>query len=380
MGTSRNGRFRLMVYIIGGVMALPIVIAWLGVALEAPTRGIVLNAILGIACILVLYPKTRTLILQRFGRKSPSRVSRFVYLLLGVSVLGLVLAISSFDNGQSLETEPMQSKSVPVSEPQREPAHSIPPPSLPEVPPLEQGVVLDIEVLGLDKQKPNIGGLTNLPNGTDLMVTVENRLGYSGQQTVKVKDRRFSAGPFSQNGDPLPIARYVVDVVMPIPSVQSEDVRTVIGEKGEKLQGDLVEKDDIGVTVKKIKEFFIGNTKKAAISAERAELIRTNKAAKQIYRRLRSLLKNGKGMARLRESHELPVLERCGELMRKYQAEADNVWKEVQLLPHKKYGFLQIAANPGNVIPCVSCARGTAPALSCQRLEEWLKKAKGEIR
>lgn len=90
------------------------------------------------------------------------------------------------------------------------------------------------------------GVTTNLPEGTELMITVFNDSGYMAQdKTVVLAQGTGYTSEFSDNGAGLK-GDYTVRVSMSLPSLQKDSVRAVIGEKGEKIGGQYVEKSDIG--------------------------------------------------------------------------------------------------------------------------------------
>ena len=90
------------------------------------------------------------------------------------------------------------------------------------------------------------GVATNLPEKTELMVTVSNDSGYTAQDTaVVLADGNGYTAEFSDNGAGLK-GDYNVSVTMSLPSLQPESVQEVIGKKGEKIGGQYVEKSDTG--------------------------------------------------------------------------------------------------------------------------------------
>lgn len=86
---------------------------------------------------------------------------------------------------------------------------------------------------------PAIIGTTNLPDGTNLLITI-SAAAYIVQDKVKVDTGRFRTVNFSNRGQPLDNGEYSIIVVMSIPSTQPEHVRAIIGNDGEKLRGPLV--------------------------------------------------------------------------------------------------------------------------------------------
>lgn len=92
------------------------------------------------------------------------------------------------------------------------------------------------------EDKPLVIGATNLPEGTELMVTVQRtESGYMAQgKTRVVNGGTFRAGPFSQKGAPLNPGTYAVSVSSTIASLQPSSVRSVMGQGGSNLEGPLV--------------------------------------------------------------------------------------------------------------------------------------------
>jgi len=85
---------------------------------------------------------------------------------------------------------------------------------------------------------------TNLPEDTELMVTVTNGK-YIGQDKTVVLANGFAyTSEFSNKGKALK-GTYTVSVSMSLPSLQKDSVREVIGQKGEYITGQYVEKSEI---------------------------------------------------------------------------------------------------------------------------------------
>lgn len=88
---------------------------------------------------------------------------------------------------------------------------------------------------------PIIYGQTNMPDGTLLTVTLRIPGQYGGMQNVEVVNGRFASTRFSVNGErPLPSGKASVEVSSHLPQLQSQEVRAVIGDRGENLEGPLV--------------------------------------------------------------------------------------------------------------------------------------------
>jgi hypothetical protein len=95
--------------------------------------------------------------------------------------------------------------------------------------------------------KPTVIGKTNLPNGTELMVTLSRKeSSYMAQDKAVVSNGQFRAGPFSQKGTPLNPGVYQIEVSSPLAALQPQSVRAVIGQDGGKLEGPLAKKSQFG--------------------------------------------------------------------------------------------------------------------------------------
>ena len=99
---------------------------------------------------------------------------------------------------------------------------------------------------------------TNLPGGTELMLTLKGR-GYLAQDKVIVGDGVAVCERFTDKGKQL-VGDFTLEVLMPIPSVQSDYVKHFIGERGEYLTGPNV-KGALGSVVvsKEFEVSFDGN-------------------------------------------------------------------------------------------------------------------------
>lgn len=91
---------------------------------------------------------------------------------------------------------------------------------------------------------------TNLPDETVLMLSLRagdynTDSNFTAQTKVTIKDGKAESEGFSNKGEKL-TGDYDLSVSMSIPSTQAEAVRAVIGEKGEYMTGNLVEKASVG--------------------------------------------------------------------------------------------------------------------------------------
>ena len=142
----------------------------------------------------------------------------------------------------------------------------------------DKDVVLTFKIETSSSRKPKITGETNLPNGTELMFSIEGKsVRYNGQDKSKVSNGSFESSTFSSNYNDLLVGQYEAEVLMPIAEVQPPTVRAVIGEKGEKLKGSIVKNGDLGVTIA-VKQLFYFNADNSVTSVTNESKPITGKA------------------------------------------------------------------------------------------------------
>ena len=159
---------------------------------------------------------------------------------------------------------------------------------------LDGDVTLTLNVTKQPDKRVQLKGTTNLPPGTKLMLSVSEKMedGFLGQSSCFVSnDGTFESEAFGPKGG-LKDGRYVAEATMPIPSVQSAEVKRVIGSKGENLSGPLVEKGRFGVTLSQQAEFAIGENADAAQAERKSDAEAATAALKKsVCELLEQLLK-----------------------------------------------------------------------------------------
>ncbi|CAM5206346.1 hypothetical protein UACE39S_01728 [Ureibacillus acetophenoni] len=124
----------------------------------------------------------------------------------------------------------------------------------------EINVTLDLEIL-VDQGKVEFIGKTNLPDETEIMITLTNDNGYTAQDKRSIQDGSFTSGPFSNRKSALHNGTYNVKITTPTASVQTESVKKIIGDKGVNLVGDLIKYDStFGNQLEYNESFEIGTT------------------------------------------------------------------------------------------------------------------------
>src|SRR6266545_307292 len=236
-------------------------------------------------------------------------------------------------------------------------------------------VILRISVEEDSKLRPKITGETNLPDKTELLVTVSGKsTNFTGQDKTSVQAGRFQAGPFGPPSGLQP-GQYTVDVVMPIPPIQPDSVRAVIGQNGENLKASLVTKGQLGVSGEVEQAFKITPTGIRSDKTDTKEIKAALTQAREILQALKTLEQQGRGMESLRNTNDLPKVRQCGDLMRERQSKAKELLARAETLP-KSFGFsLSVAARELSM--CVTCSKGAIT--SCDMALSSLKDAEKTI-
>lgn len=252
---------------------------------------------------------------------------------------------------------PPQSSSRPSAPapPTPSPASS---PSAAGLPPLQDGVVLKATVREDPGRRPTITGETNLPDGTEGIASIQSKTTKKeGSDKFTVQGGRFEAGPFSDGGQGLAPGSYTLDVTIAIAQVQPAQVKAVIGQNGENLRGPLVDRDELGTSVRLSQDFRLDAQGKVTAGADAGAVEKTLqsslKEARDILQALRRLERQGREMEALR-GDDPDKLRRCGDLMRERQAEAKALGARAEALPRERYALL-LAAAAGELHLCVSC-------------------------
>jgi hypothetical protein len=245
----------------------------------------------------------------------------------------------------------------------------------PRLAPLASGVIVNLEVQEVEGRRPVVVGATNLPDGTAFIVSTQSRRGWRGQAKAKVHAGRFVAGPFGPE-EGLTAGAYEAEATMPNAEMQADEVKAVIGAKGENLKGKLVHRDRTITTVESTIEFTVGVDSKAAAKLDRAALAEQRGTAVAIHDSLTELLGIGTGeLSRLRHSESLDALARCGELMRDSQKRVAALRATAEELP-SHYGALAAAAAQMEL--CVSCSELASGY--CKRAKAALRDAKASLK
>lgn len=110
---------------------------------------------------------------------------------------------------------------------------------------------VEIDVSGQRKDNGVVFDITtNLPDTSELLLTLSNgdpsniNTSLTAQDKVTIKDGKATSAPFSSEGATLN-GDFDLCISMSIPSLQTDEVRKVIGENGENIKGIFVQKSTI---------------------------------------------------------------------------------------------------------------------------------------
>lgn len=261
---------------------------------------------------------------------------------------------------------------APPQAPKAPPIASEPAAPPPDVPALSKGVVLRVEkvTFAQGSRSPVVHGVTNLPDGTELSVSIQSKAGgFPASDDAVVRDRRFFAGPFYPS-EGLPDGVYTVEFLMPVPSTQSKAVQQVIGAEGEHLKGKLVVREDGDVTVESKSEIYVGGEESAtAATRQRAKDITST--ARELRTGLKALLVQAKKMDSHRAGGGRPSTVMCARMQERLQPEAKRLAILGENLPLQDYMDLKTAANMASL--CVICLQEQADQ-GCDSIRENLAR------
>jgi len=106
-------------------------------------------------------------------------------------------------------------------------------------------VKLDIDHKVSEENKLKIIISSNLPEQTNFLVTIMNdKYDYKAQDSPVLENGFAKTSWFSDNGNSLKPGDYKVSITVPLAHTQPKSVQKIIGEKGDKLTGEHVNKDD----------------------------------------------------------------------------------------------------------------------------------------
>lgn len=131
---------------------------------------------------------------------------------------------------------------------------------------------------------------TNLPDTTELMISVTelNNGEYRGQTKVTVMNGEAQTEWFSNKGDALRNGEYELSISMSLPRLQSEEVQAVVGENGEFMKGEYVEKGEIEDAYYISKTTTITLSEGASAEAKVADNEEHKQIVAQFYNELKS--------------------------------------------------------------------------------------------
>jgi hypothetical protein len=247
---------------------------------------------------------------------------------------------------------------------------------LPASTPTDINVELSYNIERNSSGKFKITGQTNLPDKTQLGASIYGKsVKYTGQTSVVVSNGKFETEEFSLQGKSLPPGSYESDVSMPIAQVQPKEIQQIIGKNGENLKGSLVKRDELGARISIEKEFQIKSDGSIAGGINQSDILDSKKSAMATLKALKELEQQGRSMESLRDRNNLQGLSKCGDLMRKYGAIADDLRTKIESSQSPYSTYLGGAAIELKM--CVNCSSSALD--SCNRARSYIQDAEKEL-
>jgi hypothetical protein len=285
----------------------------------------------------------------RFQSEESRTMKNTIFTLI-IMVVGFITSSCSDTENEKVQATPIkQVEAVAVT---------------PEV--MTEAVEIIAEVIVTEDKRIIIKGTTNLPNTTALVISLNSEIsGLGAQDTIKVSNNRFSTSPLGK-ATGIPDGHYIIDITVPVSSVQSEAVQAIIGKEGEYLTGPLVE-DDWGLRVAvKTTTYSLGSPESIAKNEkEHQDLVVS------IRQGLAKLLVQGQEMEFIRhDDGDLNKSRSCGIQMRKNQSIAEQLSQRSKVLSLK---YIVLKAATTGIQSCVSCKSSALEA--CGRVKKSLQES-----
>jgi hypothetical protein len=214
---------------------------------------------------------------------------------------------------------------------------------------IDSDVEIEISVSETSNRQIKVAGHTNLPDGTEFLISLDNQaVGFGAQDKAIVKNGKFSSVPMGPEAG-LKDGEYLIEVLMPLPFTQSEKVQRIIGDKGEYLTGPLVEVSEFGGNIASTNSTYSLGSKESI----KQNAANHNQLVQAVTDEAVRLLDEGRKMENLRHTDDASLLRKCGLAMRKNQSSAN-------ALQHKKkplsIRYIRLTSAVNELSMCVSCS------------------------
>jgi len=215
-------------------------------------------------------------------------------------------------------------------------------------------VSMTVTVEQTSDARARIHGETNLPDGSEILVSMSNNLGNEFQDDPIVSNGKFTTVLGPDNG--LATAKYTIEALFS-PFAQSDAIQEIVGSKGEKLKGSLVSEATVieGMKIASMSpvEFNVGDP--VAIAKADSD---NKQLAREVYNSAQNLLEQAKAMQSLRESSDLQKQSQCIKRMRELQTQVKNLDQKSQALS-QQYVWLKASITALEI--GVTCDADLAP-------------------
>lgn len=225
-------------------------------------------------------------------------------------------------------------------------------------------VNIQASATAVDAKHIGIKGSTNLPDGTELNITVEDSKEEWRSQTKAVVSNGAFLIPTLEIAYGLSPDRYKIDITQIVAPLQPESVKKAIGGHGEYLTGELVSDSPMGKTAQ-LSIYFTQGSNAEMSAARKAE----DKEVLMVTNKIKGMISKGVAMEQYRAAENLSSSGTCIEVMRENQAIAKSIREEADQLKFE-YGYIRLGAM--ELRECLSCLNTAKDA--CRRASEALAK------
>ncbi|MCK4739807.1 MAG: hypothetical protein KAT46_07640 [Deltaproteobacteria bacterium] len=231
---------------------------------------------------------------------------------------------------------------------------------------MTEAVSIEAKAVLTSEGRVSVSGESNLPDGTALMVSlIDEKAEGHGQDETSISNGQFTAGPLGAKSGLKP-ARYVINITMPMPNFQPEHVKKIIGDKGQYLIGSLVRRSDISDSnnVEISFSFNIGSVQEI----KETETINQRKRL-GLYDSVKLLVEQGRSMQAYRNSDDISLGRKCGEMMHRLQPQAEDIKEKASSLPMRDLSFKSSLWQLSKCVSCRSNALEACDAVSDELVE-----------
>jgi hypothetical protein len=230
-------------------------------------------------------------------------------------------------------------------------------------------VWIDFQLINNGHNKIQCFGSTNLPDGMELGISIEGKTtNFVGQSGTIVKQGKFKSEGLGPDNGLIP-GIYVVSISSPMSILQSENIKSIIGERGEKLKGNVILKEEDDARVDLEKSFQLRNDGSIVYSEGDKEITAIKNKVRIYVNKLKRFESLGRSLDNLREMDDPECMRHIQDRKKDVQALRDEF--EHADIPFEYDFHLKVAASELSL--CVVCSNPLAIE-SCDRAKSSIEE------